>query len=78
MAVYQKNQGNCTDDNDLVHKNVKIGDEVTFVKSDGNKLTNTLKKSTYKVVGFVSSPAYIQKSERGSSTVGKGKQMPLV
>ncbi|EKZ1144822.1 FtsX-like permease family protein [Listeria monocytogenes] len=61
------------DDNDLVHKNVKIGDEVTFVKSDGNKLTNTLKKSTYKVVGFVSSPAYIQKSERGSSTVGKGK-----
>lgn len=61
------------DNNQLVHKNVKIGDKVTFVKSDGNKLTDTLKKSTYKVVGFVSSPAYIQKSERGSSTVGKGK-----
>ncbi|HDU0824450.1 TPA: FtsX-like permease family protein [Listeria monocytogenes] len=61
------------DNNQLVYKNVKIGDKVTFVKSDGNKLTDTLKKSTYKVVGFVSSPAYIQKSERGSSTVGKGK-----
>ncbi|MBF2635686.1 ABC transporter permease [Listeria welshimeri] len=61
------------DNNQLIHKNVKLGDEVTFVKSDGNKLTNTLKKSTYKVVGFVRSPAYIQKSERGSSTVGKGK-----
>ncbi|UHP11267.1 FtsX-like permease family protein [Listeria marthii] len=61
------------DNNKLIHENVQLGDKVTFVKSDGNKLTDTLKESTYKVVGFVQSPAYIQKSERGSSTVGKGK-----
>ncbi|WP_207577998.1 FtsX-like permease family protein [Listeria seeligeri] len=61
------------DDNDIIHENVKIGDKVTFVNSDGSKLTNTLDKTTYKVVGFVQSPSYIQTSERGSSTIGKGK-----
>ncbi|MCD2225691.1 FtsX-like permease family protein [Listeria cossartiae] len=61
------------DNNKLIHENVQLGDKVTFVKNDGNKLTGTLKESTYKVVGFVQSPAYIQKSERGASTVGKGK-----
>ncbi|MBC2118437.1 ABC transporter permease [Listeria marthii] len=61
------------DNNKLIHENVQLGDRVTFVKNDGNKLTGTLKESTYKVVGFVQSPAYIQKSERGASTVGKGK-----
>ncbi|EDO1180073.1 TPA: FtsX-like permease family protein [Listeria innocua] len=61
------------DNNKVIQDNIKIGDKVTFVKNDGSELTHTLKKSTYKVVGFVRSPAYIQKSERGSSTVGKGK-----
>ncbi|WP_187986174.1 FtsX-like permease family protein [Listeria marthii] len=61
------------DNNKLIHENVQLGDKVTFVKNDGNKLTGTLKDSTFKVVGFVQSPAYIQKSERGASTVGKGK-----
>ncbi|MBC1483606.1 FtsX-like permease family protein [Listeria sp. FSL L7-1509] len=61
------------DNNKAIHQNVKLGDKVTFVDSSGDELTNTLAKSTYKVVGFVQSPAYIQKSERGSSTVGKGK-----
>ncbi|MCD2253217.1 FtsX-like permease family protein [Listeria marthii] len=61
------------DNNKLIHENVQLGDKVTFVKNDGNKLTGTLKESTFKVVGFVQSPAYIQKSERGASTVGKGK-----
>ncbi|MBC2000505.1 ABC transporter permease [Listeria marthii] len=61
------------DNNKLIHENVQLGDRVTFVKNDGNKLTGTLKESTFKVVGFVQSPAYIQKSERGASTVGKGK-----
>ncbi|WP_048627145.1 FtsX-like permease family protein [Listeria ivanovii] len=61
------------DNNKTIHENVKLGDKVTFVKSDGAELKGTLNKSTYKVVGFVQSPSYIQKAERGSSTVGKGK-----
>ncbi|MHC5252118.1 FtsX-like permease family protein [Listeria kieliensis] len=55
-----------------MNKRYKIGDTVTFVASDGNKLKDTLKKDKYKVVGFVRSPMFIEKDSRGTSTIGNG------
>ncbi len=44
----------------------RLGDRFTFDKSAG------LKSRTYKVVGFASSPQYIDNESRGSSNVGDG------
>lgn len=46
--------------------NYKIGDKFTFDKS------SDLLSRTYKVVGFASSPQYIDNESRGSSNVGDG------
>ncbi len=46
--------------------NYKLGDKFTFDKSAD------LKSRTYKVVGFASSPQYIDNESRGSSNVGDG------
>ncbi len=54
-------------------KDFKIGDEITFVKNNGAKPNDTLKRNTYKVVGFVNTPMFIETSGRGTSSIGKGK-----
>ncbi|EUJ27421.1 putative metabolite uptake ABC transporter, permease protein [Listeria floridensis FSL S10-1187] len=68
-----KKSGEITlDASNAVKKKIKLGDKVTFFAKDGSKLTDTLKRDTYRVVGFVESPMYIEKSSRGTSTIGNG------
>ncbi|KEZ87362.1 ABC transporter permease [Clostridium sulfidigenes] len=51
-------------------KNLKIGDTYT-IESD-EELDEYFKKKTFKIVGFVQSPMYIENISRGTTTVGKG------
>ncbi|WP_026089169.1 MULTISPECIES: ABC transporter permease [Bacillus] len=51
----------------------KIGDIITFEENENQKLSDVFHKTTYKIVGFVTSSQYIEKSERGVSSIGKGK-----
>ncbi len=50
----------------------QIGDKITFVQNDGSEFTDTFRTSTYKIVGFVSSSKFIDKTNRGSSTISSG------
>ena len=53
--------------------NYSIGDQVELTTDDKeNPLSDKLKKTSYKIVGFVNSPQYIENFTRGNSTVGKG------
>lgn len=52
------------------NKNLKIGDDYT-IESDVD-LDEYFNKKTFKVVGFVQSPMYIENISRGTTTVGKG------
>ena len=49
---------------------LQIGDEY---KVESDEVTmNSFKRDTYKIVGFVKSPMYIDAESRGNTTVGKG------
>ncbi|WP_042348132.1 FtsX-like permease family protein [Bacillus massiliigorillae] len=79
INTYQINKGRLPSvsgeiaiDNKLSNQ-FKIGDTITFSENKDQSLSDTFHKSTYKVVGFVTSSKYIEKSERGVSTIGKGK-----
>lgn len=52
------------------NENFKIGDEYT-IESDVD-LDEYFSKKTFKIVGFVQSPMYIENISRGTTTVGKG------
>ncbi|WP_346938891.1 FtsX-like permease family protein [uncultured Clostridium sp.] len=52
------------------NKNLKIGDTYT-IESDED-LDEYFDKKTFKIVGFVQSPMYIENMSRGTTTVGKG------
>ncbi|GAA0084756.1 ABC transporter permease [Clostridium sp. CTA-7] len=52
------------------NENLKIGDDYT-IKSDVD-LDKYFTKKTFKIVGFVQSPMYIENISRGTTTVGKG------
>lgn len=52
------------------NNNLKIGDRYT-IESDEN-LDEYLKNKTFKIVGFVQSPMYIDNMSRGNTNVGKG------
>ncbi|WP_088838727.1 FtsX-like permease family protein [Listeria sp. ILCC792] len=66
------------DATEAMKKDFKIGDKVTFVKNNGAKPSDTLKRDTYTVVGFVNSPMFIETSGRGTSSIGKGKTDAIV
>jgi len=54
-------------------KHYKLGDTITFTNSDSDvNLNDTFHTLSYKVVGFVKSPQFINTVERGSSQIGKG------
>lgn len=53
-----------------VDSTLKIGDKFT-IKSDKDS-ESYFKKKTFKIVGFVQSPMYIDNMSRGTTTVGKG------
>jgi len=52
------------------NKNLKIGDTYT-IKSDKDTM-KSFKKKSFKIVGIVKSPMYMEKESRGTTTVGKG------
>ena len=52
------------------NKNLKIGDNYT-IESDKDTM-KSFKKKTFKIVGIVKSPMYMEKESRGTTTVGKG------
>ncbi|WP_151736943.1 ABC transporter permease ['Paenibacillus yunnanensis' Narsing Rao et al. 2020] len=58
---------------DLLAGEYALGDKVGF-SGDGtdSNLAESFGKLEYTVVGFVRSPQYIEKSNRGTSTIGKG------
>lgn len=66
-----ENEGEIALD-DKVRQNVElqIGDEYK-VESDEYTM-NSFNRDTYKIVGFVKSPLYIDMESRGNTTVGKG------
>lgn len=64
--------GEIAIDYDLQAKGYKIGDEITFVDNDGSVFTDTFEETTFTIVGFVSSPKYIENTKRGNSTFGDG------
>ncbi|HIZ95125.1 MAG TPA: FtsX-like permease family protein [Candidatus Ligilactobacillus excrementavium] len=53
--------------------NYKVGQHVKLVGNDGKKQAAGLKHSSYKIVGFVTSSDYMQKSDLGVSNNGKGQ-----
>lgn len=56
-----------------IKKTYKIGDTVNFIPdSEDNDITEQFKKTSYTVVGFITSPLYISDKNVGSSSVGKG------
>ncbi len=51
----------------------QIGDTVTFIpESDDSELSDHLKRTSYTVVGFVTSPLYVSEKQLGSTSIGKG------
>ena len=48
----------------------KLNDTVTL--SDEDNKDHALKRNSFKVVGFVQSPEYIESTSRGNTTIGKG------
>lgn len=51
-------------------KNLKVGD--TYTIESYKDTMKYFKKKTFKIVGFVKSPMYMEKESRGTTTVGKG------
>src|SRR5699024_1501428 len=50
-----------------------LGDTVDLTTDDKeDPIKDSLVEDTYKVVGFVNSPQYIEKDARGNSTIGTG------
>ncbi len=60
-------------DSKKLRESYSIGDMVTFVPdSEDNELSEQFKKTSYRVVGFITSPLYLSDKNIGSSSVGKG------
>lgn len=70
----EKNGEIALDNVKKITKKYKIGDEVTFTGGEGKDadLKNNFQQLTYKIVGFVNSPMYIETYTRGTSSIGKG------
>lgn len=65
---YPKDSGEIAVDNSIENFPYKIGDEITLVQK-GNNPSLKLKRDKYKIVGLISSPEYILKSEKGVSSL---------
>ncbi len=65
--------GECVVEQSRIHfSSIKIGDTITLQPGTEKPVSDTLKASSFTVVGIVESPAYIS-FERGSTTIGSGK-----
>ncbi len=51
----------------------QMGDTVTFIsESEDSDLSKQLKRTSYMLVGYVTSPMYVSEKQLGSSSIGKG------
>lgn len=68
-----ENSGECVIENGMhIPDNFEIGQTITLTSGeDGKEVTDTLKTDTYKIVGIVRSPLYIN-FERGTTDIGNG------
>ncbi|MBC1499183.1 FtsX-like permease family protein [Listeria weihenstephanensis] len=60
------------DSKEILKSNYKIGEKVSFVDGKKKPFSDTFKVNSYTIVGFVSTPIYIETKNRGDSTIGKG------
>ncbi|MBU5335490.1 FtsX-like permease family protein [Intestinibacter bartlettii] len=69
---FPKNSGEIALDEQALrdNSNLKIGD--TYKIESDEDTENNFKKKSFKIVGFVQSPMYIDYLSRGTTTVGKG------
>lgn len=68
----------CIIDGTVLTGGKEIGDKITFESGDENDLSDTLAVSEYTVVGKFVSPAYIDMSSRGNTTIGNGNINTLI
>ncbi len=61
------------DSKETIKNSYKIGDKIKFSYDNSERLNDEIKDKTYEIVGFVKSPMYIGKYERGTSNIGKGR-----
>ena len=54
------------------------GDKIVMLSGDGSDIKDTVKITEYTVVGTFTSPAYIDMSSRGNTTVGNGSISSIV
>ena len=54
------------------------GDKIAMLSGDGSDIKDTVKITEYTVVGTFTSPAYIDMSSRGNTTVGNGSISSIV
>ena len=67
-----ENANECLVDQDfLVESEYEIGDTIELMSGTDAELTETLKKTSFKIVGSGSTPLYFS-FDRGSSTIGNG------
>ena len=57
---------------DYYRENFKLGSQIELASGSEDDLEESLKHSSYRVVGFANSPLYIT-HERGTSSIGNGK-----
>ena len=62
----------CLADSGSLLASNKVGDKIKLSSGTDDPLTDTLKNTEFTIVGVFQSPVYIDKSARGSTTVGNG------
>lgn len=68
----------CIIDGGLLTAGKGVGDIITMKSGDENPLSDTLKNTKYTIVGTFISPAYIDKSSRGNTTIGNGNISSII
>ncbi len=68
----------CIIDGTVLTGGKEVGDKITFESGDENDISDTLAVSEYTIVGKFVSPAYIDMSSRGNTTIGNGNINTLI
>lgn len=68
----------CVIDGGMLAAGKKVGDVVTLKSGDENPVTDVLRNTEYTIVGTFISPAYIDKSSRGNTTIGNGNISTII
>lgn len=69
---FPEKPGECIVDSGGLVSKKKVGEQIKMLSGDGNDISDTLSVTEFTVVGTFVSPAYIDKSSRGNTTIGNG------